>query len=130
MMTEYWIWNNRQRGWRSQKQGYTLELHLAARFAEHIAMQYVKTANKAIGPNDYPLAVMVEVNNTFLSSEAQRVLLEFEATGDRSVIDHAYFQAADRVLRKDPTFTESYNQMLHGEGQRIDLDAMIDNRKD
>lgn len=108
-------------GWRAQSpKTYTGELKLAGRFVEHLAMQYVKAANEVIGDTDYPIEVMVEVNNTFLPREAQRILAEYEATGDRSVIDHAYFAAKDRALAQSPEFLESWGQMLRGEGREID----------
>lgn len=117
-MTEYWIWNNHLRGWRGQRRGQmTLQLHLAGRFAEHIAMQYVKASNEVVGDTDYPIEVMIEVNNTFLTREAQRILAEYERTGDRAVIDNAYFAARDKALINSDNFQESWGQMLRGEGR-------------
>jgi hypothetical protein len=117
-VTEYWIWNNHLRGWRGRRRGeMTLQLHLAGRFAEHLAMQYVKTSNQVVSDTDYPIEVMVEVNNTFLTREAQRILAEYERTGDRTVIDNAYFAARDRALVTSADFQESFAQMLRGEGR-------------
>jgi len=98
----------------------TLQLHLAGRFAEHVAMQYVKASNEIVGDTDYPIEVMIEVNNMFLSREAQRILAEYERTGDRAVIDNAYFAAQDQELLTRSDLQESLEQMFHGEGREID----------
>lgn len=88
---EFWIWNNHMRGWRAQHHGgFTLQLHTAARFAEHLAIQYVKATNEVVADTDYPIEVMVEVNNAFLTREAQRILAVYVETGDRAVLDNAY----------------------------------------
>lgn len=119
-MAEYWIWSNQQRGWRGRKRDeFTLQLHLAGRFAEHIAMQYVKNANKVIGPTDYPIEVMIEVTDTYLTAEAQRILAEYNRTGDRKVIDDAYFAAQDQELLTRSDLQESLMQMMRGEGRVI-----------
>lgn len=119
-MTEYWVWNNHTRGWRGRKRGeFTLQLHLAGRFAEHIATQYVANSNAVVARTDWPIEVMIEVNNTFLSVEAQQILAEYNRTGDRKVIDDAYFAAKDRALVDSSDFQESWGQMLRGEGQEI-----------
>lgn len=126
-MNEYWIWNNVTRGWRGRSRDeYVLQLHLAGRFAEHLAIQYVKASNEVIGPTDYPIEVMVEVNNTFLTPEAQRILAEYEATGDRLVIDNAYFAAADQELLTRPDLQESLAQMFQGQGREIDPEKLGD----
>lgn len=122
-MSEYWVWNNQQRGWRGRNRNeFVLQLHLAGRFAEHIANQYVQASNAVIGPTDYPIEVMVEVNNTFLTPEAQKILAEYNRTGDRGVIDAAYFKARDRELLADPELQESLAQMRRGEGREISPD--------
>jgi|EndMetStandDraft_3_1072993.scaffolds.fasta_scaffold769996_2 hypothetical protein len=119
-MSEYWIWNNHMRGWRGRQRGeFTLQLHMAGRFAEHLAVQYVKASNEVVGEMDYPVEVMVQVNNTFLTREAQKLLIEYEKTGDRKVIDAAYFAAQDKALVASADFQESWAQMLRGEGRKI-----------
>jgi hypothetical protein len=97
----------------------TLQLHLAGRFAEHVALQYVKASNEVVGDTDYPIEVMIEVNNTFLTREAQQILAEYQRTGDRAVIDNAYFAAQDRALVASSDFQESWGQMLRGEGRTL-----------
>lgn len=85
-MSEYWIWNNQTRGWRGQRRGeFVLQLHLAGRFAEHIAGQYVQAANRVVGDSDHPIEVMIEVNDQFLSRAAQKALATY-----RGVFDDAY----------------------------------------
>jgi hypothetical protein len=124
-VSEYWIWSNQFRGWRGRRRGeYTLQLHLAGRFAEHIAVQYVKNANDVIGDTDYPIEVMIEVNNMFLSRRAQQLMAEYEKTGDRAVFDNAYFAAQDQELLTRSDLQESLAQMMRGEGREIDLNEL------
>jgi hypothetical protein len=122
-VTEYWIWNNTEGGWWDKHgSGYTRKLHEAGRFAEQVARERLQGTNMAVAPTDHPDEVMIPVNNTFLPAEAQRILAEYEATGDHTVIDNAYFAAQNKALVASDAFQESWGQFLRGEGQEIDQD--------
>lgn len=126
-MTEYWIWNNSVGAWWDKKgSGFTRKLHDAGRFAEHIARERLQGTNMTVPDTDYPDEVMIPVNNTFLTAETQRILAEYEKTGDRKVIDDAYFGAVDRVIIRSEEFQESWSQMLRGEGREIEPQEFFD----
>lgn len=97
-MTEFWIWNNGYGAWRNKAgNGFTRKLHDAGRFHIDVVDQFLEV-NQLVDDTEHPHEVAIPVNNTFLSREAQRILLEYEKTGDRAVIDNAYFAAQDLAL--------------------------------
>lgn len=127
-MTEHWVWSNAVGAWRDKEgNGFTGFLHEAGRFHADVVGRFLEI-NALSKDDEYPLEVAVEVNNTFLTREAQRILAEYVETGDRTVIDRAYFAAQDRALVASLDFQTSLGQMLRGEGREVDLDAMIDRR--
>jgi hypothetical protein len=58
------------------------------------------------------------------------MLDEFRATGDREVLDQAYFAAQDRIFTESEAFQESLGQMLRGEGREVDLDRLTERGND
>jgi hypothetical protein len=120
-VTEYWIWNNGVGAWRDRPgTGFTRALHEAGRFHGDPVDNFLEV-NQLLDDTDYPLEVAIAVNNTFLSREAQRILAEYEQTGDRRVIDDAYFKTEAQAIVSSPEFQESWGQMLRGEGREIDF---------
>lgn len=121
----YWIWSNVHGGWRmAREQGYTSQLHEAGRYVEHIAMQLVKAANTGQSKVEYPSVVMVQVNDTFLTPQAQEIMTMYRGTGnDRKILDASYFKAQDEALIKSLGGTgalkESLGQALVGEGRVV-----------
>lgn len=120
-MNSYWIWSNSQAGWRmAHQRGYTTQLHEAGRFQQDVAEKLVESGNLGRSNVEYPDLVKVLVNNTFLTPEAQQIMLKYQETGDRKVIDDAYRVAQeDKALVANVEFQESLQQMLRGEGRVI-----------
>ena len=106
-MTEHWIWNNGVGAWRNKAgNGFTRTLHEAGRFHEDVVDQFLEV-NQLMNDDEYPLEVALPVNNTFLTAEAQRILAEYEKTGDQTVISNAYFGPASRRNPNDGANTDT-----------------------
>lgn len=130
-MTEHWIWSNQRRGWwRANERGYTNLLHEAGRYSEAVAEAIVKKCNFVQAAEEWPNEVAIPVTEAYVFPAGRKLLDEFRATGDREVLDQAYFAAQDRIFTESEAFQESLGQMLRGEGREVDLDRLTERGND
>lgn len=78
-MTEYWIWNNNQRGWCGRRTDeYTNLLHEAGRYNEVVVPRILAKFNEGQAGDQWPNAVAIPVTNDYLFAAGRAILEEFD----------------------------------------------------
>lgn len=78
-MTEYWIWNNQQRGWCGRfDDEYTNLLHEAGRYSEAIIPMVLAKFNEGQPGDQWPNVVAIPVTNDYLFAAGREILEEFD----------------------------------------------------